>query len=178
MAADWFDETGQPDRAEFIRCQIAASQGNDPEHEAARARAEALLEQNRNQWEEPLRALNATEVIWDRGFPNSIHLPSNPAFLQNAENIFEVAPTITSLDLHHTDLDTAGAQALAESPCLQHLTSLNLGFNDIGPAGAQALAKSPHLRHLTSLELWHNGNGCGRSTGTGGKPSLAAPYLS
>ncbi|HVL16313.1 MAG TPA: TIGR02996 domain-containing protein [Gemmata sp.] len=62
--ADWLDEHGQPERAEFIRLQCRPDR-DDP---AVSRRNEELLQAHRGEWEAPLRALEA-EVHFRRGFP-------------------------------------------------------------------------------------------------------------
>jgi uncharacterized protein (TIGR02996 family) len=61
--ADWLDEHGEPDRAEFIRLQC-----RPPGDEGAARRADELLEAHREEWEAPFRAIEA-EVHFRRGFP-------------------------------------------------------------------------------------------------------------
>ena len=49
--ADWLDENGDPDRAEFIRLQIEAERsGDDPRTTNLRRRAARLLAANRRTW--------------------------------------------------------------------------------------------------------------------------------
>jgi uncharacterized protein (TIGR02996 family) len=50
--ADWLDEHGDPDRAEFIRvqCVLHGSPRSDDEWKALRARSAALLEANHTRW--------------------------------------------------------------------------------------------------------------------------------
>jgi uncharacterized protein (TIGR02996 family) len=63
--ADWLQENGQQDRAEFIRLQCRPDR-DDP---GVSRRAEELLEARRDEWQSPLRALGAEVVHFRRGFP-------------------------------------------------------------------------------------------------------------
>lgn len=62
--ADWLEENGDPDRAEFIRLQCETETD-----EAAAARATALLKANSNAWLKPFRPLGG-EIGFRRGFPH------------------------------------------------------------------------------------------------------------
>jgi uncharacterized protein (TIGR02996 family) len=73
--ADWLDEHGQPERAEFIRVQIEiASQDDDKTDEAKRLghRENALLEAHRKEWTAHLEPFNG-DVQFARGFPEFVH---------------------------------------------------------------------------------------------------------
>src|SRR5579883_2713990 len=62
--ADWLDEHGEADRAEFIRLQC----GPDRDRPATVRRADELHRDHGKQWEAPFRTLKA-EVHFRRGFP-------------------------------------------------------------------------------------------------------------
>ena len=179
--ADWLGENGDGDRANFIRFQCWAEEANatPANRDKWLADAAALLARHRQEWEQPLRDLGATEVEFHRGFPCHITIPA-AAFLDHAGEIFERAPiqslrltnltasqvpalassahlaNLTTLDLGYNYIGDADAAALADSPHLAGLTALNLGYNRIGNAGAVALANSPHLANLTALDLAGN----------------------
>jgi uncharacterized protein (TIGR02996 family) len=150
--ADWLDDHGQPDRAEFIRLQVRqARAGDDPKH--ALARQDELLARHEGTWRSELPKLQG--VTWDehfsRGFVESAFVESVEVFLAQAEAMFAAAP-VRSLRIGR--IDTFGARALARAPHLARLLELNLGNNPgLGRAGVAYLAGSPFLEHLTALLL-------------------------
>src|SRR5919201_6511949 len=79
--ADWLDEHGQPDRAEFIRVQCALAQMpvDAPRRDAFRQRELVLREQHRAEWSGPLAGL-ASEWDFHRGFPADVKIAAR-AFL-------------------------------------------------------------------------------------------------
>ncbi len=66
------------------------------------------------------------------------------------EQIRELMPHLTSLNMGQSRIGDAGAASLAQ---MAQLTSLNVEYSDIGPAGAASLAQ---LAHLTSLNISNN----------------------
>src|SRR5262249_3163249 len=92
--ADWLDEHGQSERAEFIRLQCAVACGQDnvgrPLTEAARKklteRAQELLEKHRGEWEARLRARGASARGYVRGFPYGVSMDVE-AFESNAASL-------------------------------------------------------------------------------------------
>ncbi|MBA4066211.1 MAG: hypothetical protein C0501_21350 [Isosphaera sp.] len=159
--ADWLQENGLVERAEFIRLQIALERGNyhfpgiPTGKEAMEARERALLRADRDEWEAPLRALGVARVEFRRGLPAAVCV-SLDDFLANHAHLFELAP-ITSLSFSgNSFIAPDDARALARSPNLSKLEYLNLSCKGLGNAGARALARSPNLRNLTGLDLSGN----------------------
>jgi uncharacterized protein (TIGR02996 family) len=79
--ADWLDDHGEPQRAEFIRLQCGPGR-DDP---AVAHRAEELLRAHRAEWEAPFQVVGA-EVHFRRGFPYFLkvglrRLAEDPALL-------------------------------------------------------------------------------------------------
>src|SRR5262245_44983871 len=73
VCADWFEDNGDPDRAEFIRAQIERAKlapGDDRDAEL-RDREEALLTAHRPRWDGPLSDL-ACETVYRRGFVEAV----------------------------------------------------------------------------------------------------------
>jgi uncharacterized protein (TIGR02996 family) len=182
--ADWIEEAGDSDRAEFIRlqCEIARISDDDPRRKRLITRERELLRQYYVAWQRDLPQLE--EVTWggfDRGFVGAVRVESAEAFTHQVDAIFAAAPIgevrfhrifsdgakrialtpqlgrIHVLDLEDGNvIGTAGAQALADSPYIAGLTSLKLRGNAIGPAGARALATAAHLGPLRELNFDHN----------------------
>jgi uncharacterized protein (TIGR02996 family) len=183
--ADWLDENGDPERAEFIRlqCELARGDETDPRRERLRSREQQLLRDYQTFWKQQLPELE--EVRWEafgRGFIETVRIESREAFDQQADRIFAAAPVCEArfhriyqdgakklarsphlarlrvLDLEDGNaIGNVGLEALADSPHLGALTALKLRSNSIGPAGARALARSPHLGPLDDLNLDGNG---------------------
>jgi uncharacterized protein (TIGR02996 family) len=158
--ADWLDEHGDADRAEFIRLQVALSRLPQEQREPAQQhRAEALLTRHRTAWLGPLVNLAAAHRWrFPRGVPEQLMLSGKRLGEAGVARLV-VSPhlaRITELDLPGNQIGDAGVQALAGAPYLARLTTLSLGSNRIGEAGAQALADSPHLARLTYLDLRGN----------------------
>jgi uncharacterized protein (TIGR02996 family) len=93
MYADWLDEHGQPERAEFIRIQC------DPTaDEAAEDRAAELEERNRTKWLAGLPQFPGARWEFRRGFPEYLDAPGE-LFLQHYE-AFARTPWLRSLCIY------------------------------------------------------------------------------
>src|SRR5689334_22533376 len=68
--ADWLDEHGQPERAEFIRtqCELARLAENDERRSALAARELELLVAHRAEWSAPLTGWGAEKSVFRCGF--------------------------------------------------------------------------------------------------------------
>ena len=73
VSADWLEDHGQPERAEFIRCHIEATRLPPPDtrREQLDARAAVLLQAHQAEWEAlpPEVAGVARVACFERGFP-------------------------------------------------------------------------------------------------------------
>lgn len=171
--ADWLDDRGEADRAEFIRLQIEQARlPADSPRGAALARREGELRgSGEAAWRDSLPRIEG--VTWEefrRGFVESVFVATVETFLEHAEAIFAAAP-VRSLQVGA--LDAADAARLAGAAPLARLRELSLGNNPtLGRAGVRALAQSPHLARLESLLLHYN------DLGDAAVGELAAsPYL-
>jgi uncharacterized protein (TIGR02996 family) len=188
--ADWLEEHGQADRAEFIRlqCRLAHLTEAGPEQSVLLPRGEALLREHWNEWVGPLRAIVGpwrdrygerwmgeeyhSEGLrrFQRGFVDALTLDAEN-FLRHAEYLKRLVP------LRELRLWGAGrcADRLAKEPELAGLSVLS--FTDYYDApltagDAAALAHSPYLHGLSALYLGRN------SLGDDGVEALArAPWL-
>jgi uncharacterized protein (TIGR02996 family) len=175
--ADWLEENGDPDRAEFIRlqCRLARLDDDDPQREALQEREQELLGEHFRAWTARLPAWARKEThSYHRGFVSQINANAT-VFLRSAATLFKMAPVeaVTLYDAGDrikelaacshldsvTDLTLLGipdvkqVRALLASPHLGRLRALSLEGISLGAAGARVLADWPGLAQLTSLNL-------------------------
>jgi uncharacterized protein (TIGR02996 family) len=196
--ADWLEEHGDPDRAEFIRVQIEAARlRQEKAHRPAlQERWWKLLGKHKDEWLREVPAPLRKGAVFDRGFVDTLNCTALE-FLRGAERLFRRAP-VRSARLAHAGrrladlaacpylarlrrlnfsragrrLDGAEASLFFASPHLGRLAELDLSGNAVGPQGAAALAACPRLAGLAQLDLSHNG------IGDEGAAALAAsPHL-
>jgi uncharacterized protein (TIGR02996 family) len=174
--ADWLDEHGDCDRAEFIRLQIAlARDGKDDPR--LRQREHQLLTAHGPRW---AGALEGTALSWTfrRGFVEEAEVAA-PVFLSRGESLFEVAPVrtvklvrvglsglrlascpalarVVGLDLSGAHLWASHLATLLASPHLTRLESLSLAYGSCAQSGVAVLTGAPVLDSLTRLDLREN----------------------
>lgn len=183
--ADWLEEHGQADRAEFIRvqCRLARASEAESEQSVLLARAKDLLRTHWDEWVGLLRAIvgpwrDRYEEEWmgeeyhpdglrhfQRGFVDSLSLDADN-FLRHANALQRLTP------LYSLVLWKAGrcACALANAPQLKGLSVLSFADYYDAPLtapDASALAASPYLDGLSILYL------AGNSLGDEGVEALA-----
>jgi uncharacterized protein (TIGR02996 family) len=171
--ADWLDDHGDADRAEFIRGRVyrARLRGREsPEVVSLSQRAAELLSANWRPWTEPLgrllgdamhglnwpRAGYRPEALshFPRGFVESAEMTAW-RFAEAAEELFTRHP-IRQLSLHQA---ADAAARLAARPELAWVEAL--AFSDyyrapLDARGMAELARSPHLGRLVLLNLYRN----------------------
>jgi uncharacterized protein (TIGR02996 family) len=166
--ADWCEERGDVERAEFIRLRVKLSRVPEREQDQTQVtRARELLVRHRGSWLGS-RINLAPAGAWGfvRGLPETLTCYS-AIYVGELARSSHLAQ-LTKLVLYGNWLGDAGAQALAASSHLGRLTKLVLWNNQIGTTGVQALAASSHLARLTALELGNN------PIGVAGARTLAA----
>jgi uncharacterized protein (TIGR02996 family) len=185
MYADWLQENGQPERAEFIRLQCSA----DPD-EVAGDRAFELEERNEPKWLTGLPQFPDARWEFWRGFPEYLDAPAE--LILNRFEAFARVPWIRSLsvhDLHNSTTrdfvsrpwnsrwvelelqehpkagffvygydSTPAIVAVANAPQMLQLRKLQLSIFDLTAAGVHALATSPHLERLQQFRLFGYGD--------------------
>src|SRR5262245_41290558 len=92
--ADWLEENGDPDRAEFIRLQV--ERARLPRHDPVRwrpgERERALEEAHRKEWLEALPPpLRDASFLYERGFPGWVECEVD-AFVGWDEGAWRAAP--------------------------------------------------------------------------------------
>jgi uncharacterized protein (TIGR02996 family) len=92
--ANWLDENGNSDRAEFIRLQLLLAPGVDrteplteEQRQEHQERADSLLEEHRVTWEAPIRkhvgpGLSPEHFDFYRGFPDELRLIGSEALVR------------------------------------------------------------------------------------------------
>jgi uncharacterized protein (TIGR02996 family) len=170
--ADWLEEHGDPERADFIRVQCALARG-EAHAEMLRKRERELLAANELRWTAPLHGM-VQRARFVRGFAERLTLMTE-AFLTHATTLFRLTPVrhviLTEVGNHLprlADLPDLGRVRtlefrtfggknigkLVRSPHLGQLTSLILRSGDVDDSGAALLANAPTLAQLTRLDLY------------------------
>jgi uncharacterized protein (TIGR02996 family) len=151
--ADWLEEHGQPERAEFIRVQLA--QEGEPElsprWRELEKRSRALLKGRARKW-----APAADDLAWEpwfrRGFVESVCTTAR-GFADRPDELFARAP-LRSLRI---TVGNEPGDVLArrfQSPVLRRLRHLYLS-SELTHAEFAALAGSPYADGLTGLGFGH-----------------------
>lgn len=184
--ADWLDENGDPDRAEFIRAQIRSARRPRVYFPAPQPREDELLAAHREDWirdsggawdlpdgylarmrdwaakvpTQRWRASGNPPWIFRRGFPDHLDF-TGARDVPVVDWLYGIPafPVLRGLYVHGNNMGGIGASRLAACPKLNRLAVLELGGNGIGPAGAAAIAAGPHWGELTWLSLGDNGIG-------------------
>ena len=123
VLADWLDENGEADRAEFIRVQIDLSRlaVSSPQASSLKSREQELLRAHEAEWRARLPELHG--VRWesfDRGFVSAVRVDDPALFHAHARAIFEAAP-IQQLNLHRLfPTETARFARTEQLPLSEH----------------------------------------------------------
>ncbi|MGF1582544.1 MAG: TIGR02996 domain-containing protein [Gemmataceae bacterium] len=91
--ADWLEENGNPERAEFIRvqCELAGIAGDDPRRADLTIREDELLAQFGKTWLQELPVEAREGASFRRGFVDSLAL-SSQCFEEHAHRFFQTIP--------------------------------------------------------------------------------------
>jgi uncharacterized protein (TIGR02996 family) len=155
--ADWLEDQGEPERAEFIRvqCRVSRLSADDAEQRLLAAVESDLLRRHESEWLAALPVLKGvTWVGFQRGFVESVFVENVDAFLTHAPALFAAAPIRC---VRTGKIDPSSARGLAGSLFLRRLKELNLG-NAVGMCRecVCSLARSSHMDYLESLLLHGN----------------------
>jgi uncharacterized protein (TIGR02996 family) len=92
--ADWLQENGQPERAEFIRLQIERELGdaNTIGYWDLRRRESTLLSKHRKEWGRPVRQLlPSSRYVFRRGFVEGVETEAS-LYLRSETELYAAAP--------------------------------------------------------------------------------------
>ena len=168
--ADWLDDRGEGDRAEFIRvqCGLAKVDENNRDIHPLAGRERELLEKHQQEWLRPLRDLVYPEgrgwlgrwrtkivfaAVFRRGFPEAVVLPCG-RFLRRGEDLFRAAPIQeVQLDCVDPEAPADWFDQLTRFPPLGGLTTLRLRRVTLRPSDVRQLATARHLDRLRELHI-------------------------
>jgi uncharacterized protein (TIGR02996 family) len=173
--ADWCEENGDPDRAEFIRTQIELARLSpaDDRYPELAHRAEELEDRHRNAWRQGTPAAVVVSGFV-RGFPETVGPPLRnwPHWDLSAEHLQAMTEALQHFPIRRFSAyqllgrgaregpgGPTGLERLADWPLLRWLHTISVGYwgysphtGDQGP-GVRVLAGSPHAQGLTTLHL-------------------------
>jgi uncharacterized protein (TIGR02996 family) len=165
--ADWLDDNGDPDRAEFIRaqCELALKRvaGGAARRKELEKRALALFAAYGERWTKAFGDwCPASFWCWSRGFPHHVRLePTLTAVAEQLPAITAAAP-VREVFLTLRNVSAGEGAVLAACPALARLRKLELygSLHGATPAAEQRrycnelrlLLRSPHLRPLAEFE--------------------------
>ncbi len=166
--ADWFEDNGDPDRAEFIRLQL--ERAHRPRHDLARwrpgERERALEQAHRAEWLASLLPLiRSASLFFERGFPGRAHCEVD-AFVGWDESVWRAAPIteVSLTDYYRTTGEYRDPeeweglmQALVARPELARLRGLSFSESGLRAQEVARLLASPHLKNLRSLTVNYHG---------------------
>src|SRR5262245_47458161 len=152
VLADWLEEHGQPERAEFIRlqCRLARLDEDDPDRGSLERRESQLWHRHRVAWRAPLPHY-IRDYHFRRGFPypDKLHVTAK-RFLQLGDDVFFHAP------LWEIILGARGpvsSDGLASSPQLRQVAGLGFGCRSLDPAWVGEFLASPNVENVGSLRF-------------------------
>jgi uncharacterized protein (TIGR02996 family) len=148
--ADFLEENGEAERAEFIRLQVELARGvkKPAQRKALERRERGLLAKNKSRWVAPLaKALGSGRWLgWNfrRGFVERFEIPGKTAVSRGGK----VAALTPVRELTVTPATTAQVVSLCKQSWLANLTHLYLPRIQVNDAAVKALTASPYLRRL------------------------------
>jgi uncharacterized protein (TIGR02996 family) len=148
--ADWLEENGDPQRAEFIRvqCALAPLEDYDPPRWDLAAREADLLAANRRRWlaELPEVLITVGDYLprFERGFPAEVELRASAFVKRGAE--------LVAAGCAGFELADVGKARVQTCPHLAGVRRLDLPAA-LPPARVEAILSSPHLTELRELDL-------------------------
>jgi uncharacterized protein (TIGR02996 family) len=173
--ADWLEDNGDPDRAEYIRFEkeLHELDGQDPRYPEFFFRGERLWRKNSKRWSQGLPS-RAVGYLRYGGVVRHLEVTA-AAFLKGADALREqplsrlvltsvgkklaalagcpALAGVRGLELYDTNIDEKDLAVLVASPHLGALHALHLTLARLQPPAAEVLASSPLLGQLRTLDL-------------------------
>jgi uncharacterized protein (TIGR02996 family) len=154
MYADWLEENGDADRADFVRNQVALGRFdlNDPDRAPLVRKNARYLTNNVPYWRSLLPQV--PKVDWgdfNRGLIEEVQAQTEEPIVRHAAAIFAV-PGIHVLRLRWLNR----GDTLARVPQLSRLRALRMVAGRTQSPELRALFASPHLGLLTAIDLHGN----------------------
>lgn len=162
--ADWLEDGGHHERAEFIRLDLAKERGG-PLAPEDRERRRKLYQEHHQRWSSDIDRL-VRRRVYRRGLVESVYL-SGEQYCRGASALGRLAPV-----REVSFCDPVEPRRVASTPAPACLSSLNLTGCVLPPGSLLDLAGSSHLAGLVSLEM------SGRIDLPGLRSLLASPALS
>ncbi|MCI0701007.1 MAG: TIGR02996 domain-containing protein [Planctomycetia bacterium] len=157
--ADWLEENGQPERAEFIRIEceqasirddgIAPNEWDSPRFWELQKRAEELYKRHAGKWFGELFKAHRGEMNTRRGFPYHVALTARK-FIDCGEALFRAAPTIEDVFIGRLGRNMP---EFARCPALGHVRQLTFFETPFWTAEAEEFAQSPYLGNLREFKI-------------------------
>lgn len=158
--ADWLQEHGRSERAEFIRIEceqagllldseLAPNRWDCPRFWELEDRRRELYDRHAAEWFAPLQKVHRGEFSTHRGFPHQIALTARK-FIDRGAELFRAAPTIDDVYLERLVRNTA---ALARCAALDHVRKLTFFETPFYAREAREFFRSPHLGGLRELHI-------------------------
>lgn len=177
MYADWLEENGEPERADFVRTQVLVAQpGLSPAEKYPLVQKNVFYLTNRvRHWKDQLPQFPG--IAWgdfNRGLIEEVQAADERPLLAHAAAIFAV-PGVHILRLTRL----IGGLALAGRPELARLRALRMVSARAAAPHLRTLLASAHLRNLKVLDLHGNAadDGVAGAIADGRFPHLAELWL-
>lgn len=152
ISADALEESGETERAAFIRAQVAADRVPDWDPVAIHFRLRELPAMGGwplDTLPELPPGLKWVEEPFRRGFPAAVEAGDGAAFVEHFEKLFSLAPV---QELHLDAIPLPNVERLVKCRGLERIAKLVLREGAIGLTAERLLA-SPHLARLDDLYL-------------------------
>ena len=144
--ADWLEEHGQPERAEFIRLQCRI--GGDA---ADRSRATTLMAEHGKAWDAPLAPL-AAKTWYSRGFPYLLKVELQR--LVENQSLLTLVPEWRLALQRHTHAPLAElCERLVNGPFAERISGLNLTWTGWHVEEVETLLSPPLAGRLRELRF-------------------------
>ena len=154
--ADWLEEQGDSDRAEFIRlqCQWANPAGETQHLFQVMVRVKRLEAKHGRRWKSAYPEDMRDDFSFHRGLLTSVTIPGQD--FPPMPDFLVANPLLHILHVDHVEPEFPTWNHNFGRPWLRQFTHLNLFANRGGDQMVAALCKSPYLHNLRSLDLSGN----------------------